>query len=257
MSRKTSRNKSYVEDDDDKLLDTMMGGDDDEDEDMEEEEGDEGGASGTRTRPPVDEDGEEIYIVEKIMDKKVENGKTIYFLKWQGYGPQYDTWEPVENLDCDELIEEFEKEWSEKQKRGFDRGLRADRIVSVFYEKPSTEDGEAEGDKTADTSGFTPKPTFALVKWKDVPEADLVPLTECAEKIPQLLIKFYEDRRLGLATAAEAVVEDGIDDEFVKKEGLKNSQKGTFSDDEEEDDKDKKAGETKEAAAKETSVHAK
>jgi len=257
MSRKTSR-KSYVEDDD-KLLDAMMGGDDDEededeDDDMEEGTEDDEGAPGTMSSPPVDEDGEEIYIVEKILDKKVTDGKVTYYLKWQGYGPQYDTWEPVENLDCDELIEDFEKEWTERQKRGFDRGLRAERIVSVFYEKPvagpapststsTTTGGETEGDnKTFDTDSssiFTPKPTFALVKWKDVSDADLVPLQECAEKIPQLLIKFYEDRRLGLSTAAEAVVEDKLDDEYVKQEGLKNSQE--FSSDE-EDDKDKVDG---------------
>lgn len=37
--------------------------------------------------PPLDEDGEEIYIVEKIKDKRVVEGKVQYFLKWQGYGP--------------------------------------------------------------------------------------------------------------------------------------------------------------------------
>jgi hypothetical protein len=62
--------------------------------------------------PPVDEDGEEIYIVEKILDKKIVDGKTQYYLKWQGYGPEYDTWEPLENLDCEELVEEFEKAWA-------------------------------------------------------------------------------------------------------------------------------------------------
>lgn len=39
---------------------------------------------------------------------------------------------------------------------------------------------------------FTPKPNFAIVKWKDVEEVDCVPIEACAEKIPQLLIKFYE-----------------------------------------------------------------
>ena len=37
--------------------------------------------------PPVDEDGEEIYIVEKILNKRIVDGKIQYYLKWQGYGP--------------------------------------------------------------------------------------------------------------------------------------------------------------------------
>jgi hypothetical protein len=39
----------------------------------------------TEESPPVDEDGEEIYIVEKILDKKIVDGKPHYYLKWKGY----------------------------------------------------------------------------------------------------------------------------------------------------------------------------
>lgn len=31
-----------------------------------------------------------------------------YFLKWKGYNSRYNSWEPAANLECDELLTEFE-----------------------------------------------------------------------------------------------------------------------------------------------------
>ena len=49
-----------------------------------------------------------IYYVEKIINKKIENNKTIYLVKWKDYSSKYNTWEPEENLqEAKELIHEF------------------------------------------------------------------------------------------------------------------------------------------------------
>ena len=32
------------------------------------------------------------YIVERILDRRVRNGKTEYFLKWQGYSNAFNSW---------------------------------------------------------------------------------------------------------------------------------------------------------------------
>lgn len=125
-------------------------------------------------------------------------------MKWKGYGNDDNTWEPEENLDCPELIAEFEdndkkrlasieqtkkrkaqevaettkttpvpaKKKSER-KEGFDRGLVPEKIIGA-----------------TDTSGEL----MFLMKWKDSDEADLVQAKLANVKCPQVVISFYEER---------------------------------------------------------------
>uniref|UniRef100_A0AC35FVX9 Chromo domain-containing protein n=1 Tax=Panagrolaimus sp. PS1159 TaxID=55785 RepID=A0AC35FVX9_9BILA len=54
--------------------------------------------------------GENEYVVEKILDKKGSGKHLRYLIKWQGYDDTSNTWEPIENCGCPELIKEFEAE---------------------------------------------------------------------------------------------------------------------------------------------------
>ncbi|KAI1722498.1 chromo (CHRromatin organization MOdifier) domain-containing protein [Ditylenchus destructor] len=62
-----------------------------------------------------EEQGDEVYIVEAILDKRKIKKKAEYLIKWKGYdNPADNTWEPEENCQCPDLIEAFEKMYKEK-----------------------------------------------------------------------------------------------------------------------------------------------
>jgi len=156
----------------------------------------------------AEEEEEEEYSVEKVLQKRTRGGKVEYLLKWKGYSDEDNTWEPAENLDCDDLIEIFEKDHKKKEAekktkekdpvdkkrkqngedfttikkkksevkegpRGFERGLEPEKIIGA-----------------TDSSGEL----MFLMKWKGSDEADLVAARIANAKCPQIVIQFYEER---------------------------------------------------------------
>ena len=63
----------------------------------------------------TDSSGEEEYSVEKTNERQ-KTAKIEYLLKWKGYGDEDNTWEPKENLDCHDLMKEFDKNFAAKGK---------------------------------------------------------------------------------------------------------------------------------------------
>ncbi|XP_071955195.1 uncharacterized protein [Antedon mediterranea] len=65
----------------------------------------------------VDEETD-VFEVFKIMGMtKTDEGTQLFLVRWRGYGPEEDTWEPRDNLfACEDLIEQFLEKESKKRK---------------------------------------------------------------------------------------------------------------------------------------------
>ena len=155
--------------------------------------------------PDIDEDEEADegqYEVEDVVDKRKRNGKIEYLIKWKDYGEEDNTWELLANLDCPELIDQYEEKskssaakTSPKSSRrsgplaltskagqsnssrdsglGFARALVAEKIIGVT---------ENEGS------------LLYLIQWEGGKEADLVPANVAIHKCPHIVIQFFQER---------------------------------------------------------------
>nr|XP_040575376.1 chromobox protein homolog 1-like [Lepeophtheirus salmonis] len=145
---------------------------------------------------------EEDYIVDHIIDKRIRNGKTEYYLGWKGYGSKGNTWEPQKNLNCPKFEKKFKAKIEKKdangspsigspnynaspasrkeakklkalnpekdsEPRGFDRSLQAERLIGA-----------------TGTSGEL----ILIIKWKGSDEMDPVPARQANLKCPNLVI---------------------------------------------------------------------
>jgi hypothetical protein len=59
--------------------------------------------------PDVNYEGEEVWEVEKILQKRTRNGQLQYKLRWKGYDESWDTWAPTTDFEnMEDLLQEFE-----------------------------------------------------------------------------------------------------------------------------------------------------
>ena len=63
-----------------------------------------------------DEEEDDIYTVEHIVDKKKDGTKVFYLVKWEGFPHSQNTWEPVTNLsNVRDLVKRFNKQYEANQ----------------------------------------------------------------------------------------------------------------------------------------------
>jgi hypothetical protein len=85
-----------------------------------------------------------MYVVEKILEKKLEEGQTLFKIKWKGWPMTSCTWEPLENLDnIPEMLAKFEngKESDGEGKKKRSRQKRGPNKVKPIVEKSASEGG--------------------------------------------------------------------------------------------------------------------
>eukprot|EP00658_Telonema_sp_P-2_P083832 TRINITY_DN9178_c0_g1_i9.p1 TRINITY_DN9178_c0_g1~~TRINITY_DN9178_c0_g1_i9.p1 ORF type:complete len:185 (+),score=93.91 TRINITY_DN9178_c0_g1_i9:53-607(+) len=57
------------------------------------------------------------FVVLKVVGAKKEGNKNFFKLRWKGFTPKDDTWEPATNCSCPKLISAFKEKEKKKEKR--------------------------------------------------------------------------------------------------------------------------------------------
>ncbi|XP_039676227.1 chromobox protein homolog 1-like isoform X2 [Perca fluviatilis] len=89
----------------------------------------------------VKEEEEKEYVVEKMLDRRVVNGRVEFLLKWKGFSDEDNTWEPQDNLDVD-LITEYMQKHKEKEEKKKEKKKGKRKVVSE-----ASGDSEERGSK--------------------------------------------------------------------------------------------------------------
>ncbi|XP_049723319.1 M-phase phosphoprotein 8 isoform X2 [Elephas maximus indicus] len=92
-----------------------------------------------------EEDGEDVFEVEKILDMKTEGGKILYKVRWQGYTSDDDTWEPEVHLeDCKEVLLEFRKKVADNKAKPVKKDIQRLSLNNDIFEANSDSDQQSE-----------------------------------------------------------------------------------------------------------------
>ncbi|CAL8077366.1 unnamed protein product [Orchesella dallaii] len=112
-----------------------------------------------------EEDEEDEYEVEKLLNVRTKKKGREFLVKWKGFGKKEATWEPEKNLSCKALIKAFQEEDEEEEEEEYE----VDKIMNVRTRKNKRE---------------------FLVKWKGYSESDATWEPEANLSCKQLIKEF-------------------------------------------------------------------
>ncbi|XP_071394678.1 M-phase phosphoprotein 8 isoform X3 [Centroberyx affinis] len=113
-------------------------------------------AEAERVEPPDSEQDEEedVYEVERIIDMRVEEGEVLYRVRWKNYCSDDDTWEPEAHLeDCREVLLAFKKTMAEVKAK---KEAEAKKSVKLLPTKSDVFDADSESDSDKDRPAEMP-----------------------------------------------------------------------------------------------------
>jgi hypothetical protein len=123
-----------------------------------------------RPDPQLVEGGFQEYEVDDVLDQRGSGRSVRYLVRWKGYGPEDDTWEPAENLaNAKDMLRRF-KARGRATKGGEYHVMRAitEEIRRSKSSEKETNNGTTSGDRTlADEQKMDRKDQLKLVHGPD------------------------------------------------------------------------------------------
>ncbi|XP_074550467.1 M-phase phosphoprotein 8 isoform X2 [Halichoeres trimaculatus] len=114
------------------------------------------------------DEGEDVYEVERIIDVRVEEGEVLYRVRWKNYCSDDDTWEPEAHLeDCREVLLTFKKNMPDVKAK-----KETEVKKSVLPTKSDVFDADSESDSDKDRPSVQPVKKKKKTKIREEEEED-------------------------------------------------------------------------------------
>ncbi|XP_071129896.1 chromobox protein homolog 8-like isoform X1 [Mytilus edulis] len=103
----------------------------------------------------INEMGERVFAAERILKKRIRKAKVEYFVKWKGWSPKYNTWEPEENILDSRLIVAFNSSDEAQPKKRGPKPKKQKLQPTCIIMPMIVENEAAEKDNTSDSDSDT------------------------------------------------------------------------------------------------------
>ena len=133
---------------------------------------------------------DEMYAVEKIVDKRNNMGKLEYLVKWKDYSSDENQWKPVEELTfVENLIEEYEKSKKKQKVPQVKKTILRKRTAPI---KVETIEKKVEKPKLSHFAKISAAQLYHGQIYFKVDSNEVISSAEARFINPQAVIDFYE-----------------------------------------------------------------